>query len=47
MRLQEAIEMSDAEYEQKAILTQEGLKDYVRPLDQYAENYLKLLKNLG
>ena len=41
--LQEAIEMSEAEYEQKALLTKDGLKDYVRPLDQYAENYLQLL----
>ena len=44
--LQQAVDMSDAEYEQKAIVTKEGLQDYVRPLDQYAENYLKLLRKL-
>ena len=42
-RLQEAIDMSDAEYEKKASATKNGLQDYVRPLDQYAENYLQLL----
>ena len=42
-RLQEAIDMSDAEYEKKASATKKGLQDYVRPLDQYAENYLQLL----
>ena len=30
--------------EGKALLTKEGLRDYVRPLDQYSENYLQLLK---
>ena len=35
--------MSEAEYEQKSLLTKEELHDYVRPLDQYAENYLQLL----
>ena len=43
MRLQEAINMSDAEYIKKASATKNGLQDYVRPLDQYAENYLQLL----
>ena len=28
----------------KVLSTKEGLYDYVRPLDQYAENYLQLLK---
>ena len=43
-RLQDAVEMSESEYEQKSLLTKEGLDDYVRPLDQYAENYVQLLK---
>lgn len=43
-RLQQAIDMSETEYEQKVLLTSEGLQNYVRPLDQYAENYLQLLK---
>ena len=42
-RLQEAVDMSEAEYEQKALATKEGLQDYVRPLDEYAKNYLQLL----
>ena len=41
--LKEAIQMSEAEYEQKSLLTKKGLHDYVRSLDQYAENYLQLL----
>ena len=43
-RLQDAVEMSKKEYRQKVLSTKEGLHDYVRPLDQYAENYLQLLK---
>ena len=42
-RLQEAVGMCEAEYEQKALVTKEGLQDYVRPLDEYAKNYLQLL----
>ena len=42
--LKEAIQMSEAEYEQKSFLTKEGLEDYVRPLDEYAQEYLQLLK---
>jgi glycosyltransferase involved in cell wall biosynthesis len=42
-RLQEAVDMCEAEYEQKALATKEGLQDYVRPLDEYAKNYLQLL----
>ena len=42
--LKEAIQMSEAEYDQKSFLTKEGLEDYVRPLDEYAQEYLQLLK---
>jgi glycosyltransferase involved in cell wall biosynthesis len=42
-RLQQAVDMCEAEYEQKAMATKEGLEDYVRPLDEYAKNYLQLL----
>ncbi len=42
-RLQEAVNMSDANYEQVAFSTKEGLQNYVCSLDAYAENYLKLL----
>ena len=42
-RLQEAVDMNETEYEQKALKTKEGLQDYVRPLDEYAKNYLQLL----
>ena len=42
-RLQEAVDMCETEYEQKALATKEGLQDYVRPLDEYAKNYLQLL----
>ena len=36
--------MSETEYEQKSLLAKEGLEDYVRPLDEYAQEYLQLLK---
>ena len=42
--LQEAIEMSGDM--SKNSLIKDGLKDYVRPLDQYAENYLQLLSEI-
>ena len=42
--IKEAIEMREGDYEKKVLLTKQGLRDYVRPLDQYAENYLQLLK---
>jgi glycosyltransferase involved in cell wall biosynthesis len=42
-RLQEAIEMSESTYEEKSLSAKEGLEDYVRPLDQYAQEYLSLL----
>ena len=42
-RLEEAIDMSDGEYQQKSLATKEGLQDYVRSLDEYTEQYLKLL----
>jgi len=43
-RLQEAVNMSDHDYEKVALSTKEGLQDYVRHLDEYAENYLQLLR---
>ena len=42
-RLKEVIEMSESTYKQKSLATKEGLQDYVRPLDEYAKNYLQLL----
>ena len=42
--LSQAIEMSEEEYEEKSRLAKTGLNEYVRPLDEYAEEYLKLLK---
>jgi glycosyltransferase involved in cell wall biosynthesis len=39
-----AIEMSEEEYKEKSRLAKTGLDEYVRPLDEYAEEYLKLLK---
>jgi len=42
-RLQEAIEMRESTYEEKSLSAKEGLEDYVRPLDQYAIEYLSLL----
>ena len=42
--LSQAIAMSEVEYEEKSRLSKRGLDDYVRPLDEYAEEYLKLLK---
>ena len=42
-RLQEAVKMSETEYQIKVLETKEGLQDYVRPLDEYAKNYLQLL----
>jgi glycosyltransferase involved in cell wall biosynthesis len=41
--LKKAIEMSDDEYEQMRNLAKVGLDKYVRSLDEYAEEYLKLL----
>lgn len=43
--LQKAIEMSMEEYERISLLAKEGLSDYVRPLDEYAAEYIYLLKN--
>ncbi|MEK9772134.1 MAG: glycosyltransferase family 4 protein [Opitutae bacterium] len=42
--LQEAIEMSDSDYEKMAINSKVGLENYVRPLDEYADHYRELLK---
>jgi glycosyltransferase involved in cell wall biosynthesis len=41
--LKKAIEMTDDEYEQMRNLAKVGLDEYVRSLDEYAEEYLKLL----
>ena len=37
--------MSPLEYERTSRLAKEGLSDYVRPLDEYSEHYLRLLEN--
>lgn len=42
--LSQAIEMSEEEYNKKSRLAKKGLEEYVRPLDEYAEEYLQLLK---
>lgn len=42
--LQEAVDMNVFEYEQKALLAKKEIEEYVRPLDEYAENYLQLLE---
>jgi glycosyltransferase involved in cell wall biosynthesis len=41
--LKKAMEMSEDEYEQMRNLAKVGLDEYVRSLDEYAEEYLKLL----
>ena len=38
-----AIQMEDAQYEERSKLAKEDLEQYVRPLDEYADEYLKLL----
>lgn len=43
-RLQEAIDMNEVDYQQKAIDAKVGLESYVRPLDEYADHYNELLK---
>ena len=43
-RLQEAINMNEVDYQQKAIDAKVGLETYVLPLDVYAEHYKELLK---
>ena len=43
-RMEEALEMKEQDYAKKSRLAKEGLKSYVRPLDQYAEQYLLLLE---
>ena len=44
--LQQAVNMDEAEYQAYANKTKIGLEDYVRPLNEYAEQYLKLLKRI-
>lgn len=41
--LKRAVKMKEEEYKQMSRLAKEGLNDYVRSLDEYAEEYLKLL----
>ncbi len=41
--LKKAMEMSEDEYEKMSNLAKVGLNEYVRPLDEYAEEYLNLL----
>ena len=41
--MKRAVEMEDAQYERMTRLTKERLGDYVRPLDEYASEYLTLL----
>ena len=41
--LREAMKMNDSTYAEKCRLAKIGLEDYVRPLDEYADEYLKLL----
>ena len=43
-RLQEAVEMNEQDYQQKAIDAKVGLESYVRSLDEYADHYRELLK---
>tara|TARA_B100000989_G_scaffold60320_1_gene41387 strand:+ start:30727 stop:31833 length:1107 start_codon:yes stop_codon:yes gene_type:complete len=42
--LRQAMEMSEEEYALRSHLAKKGLCNYVRPLDEYAKAYLKLLK---
>jgi glycosyltransferase involved in cell wall biosynthesis len=41
--LQRSVNMKESEYERMSLLAKERLEDYVRPLDEYAEEYLKLV----
>jgi glycosyltransferase involved in cell wall biosynthesis len=41
--LKTAMKMEGEEYKEKSKLAKEGLEKYVRPLDEYAEEYVKLL----
>jgi glycosyltransferase involved in cell wall biosynthesis len=43
--LSQAIEMTEQKYEKMSRLAKKDLEDYVRPLDEYAEEYKKVLKN--
>ena len=43
--LKKAMKMSEDEYEQMRNLAKVGLDEYVRSLDEYADEYLKLLEN--
>ena len=42
--LKEAVKMTDKNYIQKSKMAKENLQDYVRPLDEYSQEYLSLLK---
>jgi glycosyltransferase involved in cell wall biosynthesis len=41
--LRVAVEMKETKYAEMANLAKTGLTDYVRPLDEYSENYLQLI----
>jgi hypothetical protein len=41
--LKRAVKMKEEEYKEMSNLAKEGLNAYVRPLDEYADEYLKLL----
>ena len=41
--LKTAMQMDDGQYEERSRLAKEDLEQYVRPLDEYADEYLKLL----
>ena len=42
-RIREAVNMSNQQYEKKSFLSKQDLENYVRPLNQYAEQYLELI----
>ncbi len=41
--MKRAMEMKGSQYERMSVLAKEGLEKYVRPLDEYASQYLELL----
>lgn len=44
LRLREAVEMTENKYARLSQLAKDGLEDYVRPLDEYAQEYLNLIE---
>ncbi|MBH45195.1 MAG: hypothetical protein CMC93_01085 [Flavobacteriaceae bacterium] len=45
MCIKKAINMTEVDYAKRAFMAKEDLEDYVRPLDQYKTEYLKLLES--